>query len=129
MCTGNLPSKYEMSNAMTEYCFNSDGFCKIANITSPSLNIRKQFNIGFPIHFWSSKYRSISKNYKFICTPICLSGPRTIDELAVAIAQFSKVNNFGGAYIQTRLQTNLINTDLKNLFLIIFNSLLWYFFV
>ena len=94
---------------MLGYCFLSDGFSKIAKISNAEQKLRKTLDLKFPIHFWTSNYNSSETKYKFICTPICLSGPRSFEELHMEISKFNKIDHFGGAYIQTRAKLTSIN--------------------
>lgn len=43
------------------------------------------------------------KCYDFFWTPICLSGPRDAQEVVKALVALRNIENFGGAYIQTRV--------------------------
>lgn len=57
----------------------------------------------FPLHYKCAYLGPKSSLYEFYWTPICLSGPKTDEELENCLKYFEENPEFGGAYLQTRL--------------------------
>ena len=89
---------------MSTSCFNGPGFKKIARLDD--INGAKLANVNTPfgLHWKFSDAYSVGKFYAFAWTPICLSGPYEVSDLYEAIHLLEALPNFGGAYLQTRVQ-------------------------
>lgn len=83
-------------------CFNTYQFKNLVNINTLGGSQQTLLHMRFPLHWKRAVSGSSNKPYDFFWTPICLSGPRDTQEVDKAIAAFQNLENFGGAYLQTR---------------------------
>ncbi|MEK9669509.1 MAG: hypothetical protein VW421_00745 [Gammaproteobacteria bacterium] len=86
------------------FCFASDGFAKFINI-APQKLLRADQPSPYILQDSATNFTKHFPSLGFYVTPICLSGFTKISDLGVVIEHLKlKKPNFGGCYIQTRVE-------------------------